>query len=98
MSNENWKDLPAFLDEEQRKDPLSVIQYYFEETSLYDARINLWDLLSFAIESDVVSIYSTQDRSNLLYFFKLRLDLLEANQLLSEMIGQKKLSYTIEGK
>jgi hypothetical protein len=98
MDNINWKDIPAFLDEEQRKDPLSVIQTYFEETSLYDARIHMWDLLSFAIESDVISIYSTRDRSCLFYFFMQTLDLLEANQLLSEMITQKKLSYTTEGE
>lgn len=98
MQNRDLRDEVAFLSEEQRKDPLSVITTYFDEISLYDARTSFWELFSAAMESEIINIYTKNARSNLLFFYKITIELIEASLLLHEMIEGKRLSYTIGPK
>ena len=86
----------AYLSEEQRKDPLSAITTYFDEISLYDARTSFWELFSAAMESEIMGNYTKNARSDLLFFYKITMELMEASLLLHEMIEGKSLSYTID--
>jgi hypothetical protein len=88
------QDATAFLNSEQINDPISVIRAYFDDFSPFSARNYIYDLLMLSVEGETITILPQIDRSNLMYFVKVTMGLLDANGLLLEMIDENTISYT----
>jgi hypothetical protein len=85
----------TLLSDEQRKDPIAIIKDYCWDTYVNDLN-QFFHLFSLVIESDRFDKSTKDERSDLFYRFRILLELLEACNLLYEMLEDNTLTYTIK--
>jgi len=89
-SSKGWND-PAYLDEEQRENPFSVLAFFCNDRSLYEARKDIWDLLYAALSSEETADHTPLERADILFFYKLLIELIEAIYLIHKMKSLNKI-------
>lgn len=80
--NKDFYNTPYLLTEEQKKQPLTVIEDFFSYVHLHQAREILADLLHIALTSDSDEFHTGQDRSRIICFCNQVEQLIEAAYLL----------------
>jgi len=71
------------LREEEKRDPMIVIQRYFDDYRLHECRHYLWTMVETCLTSDSEAFSDPEERANLLLRYKDLEGLLEAGYLLS---------------
>jgi hypothetical protein len=84
-------DNPAYLDDEQKENPFSVIEFFCEGRPLYLARKDLWELLYAAMSSEQTAEYSPLERADMMYAYKTLLELIEAVYVVYKMKSRNKI-------
>jgi hypothetical protein len=77
-----WYNQPLRLTEEQKKDPLPVLDDFFECYHLNEVRQMLWDWLIEVISSNRSIASEPLERSNHLYFYEKIEEIIEAAYIL----------------
>src|SRR5579872_4643380 len=85
-----WND-PAYLDEKQREDPFSVLDFFCNDRSLYETRKDIWNLLYAALSSEETADYSPLERANMLFDYKTLIELVEAVYLIYKLKSRKQI-------
>jgi len=91
LKSRQWYDEPAYLDEEQREDPFSVIEFFCNDRPLYLVRKDLWELLYAAISSEETAEDSPLERADMMFSYKILLELIEAIYLIYKMKSRNKI-------
>jgi hypothetical protein len=81
--NRDFYDQPAHLTEEQRKEPLKVIESFFSDYDLSEVRESLGALLEVALTSENLEFSEPGQRADVLYFCKQLEELIEAAFILN---------------
>lgn len=89
----HWEKHYAFLDEADREDPVRVIKEFASQTSIFDWRNALWQLIYATIGSSVHEDDSPLERRSMLYNYYLLLRLAEAACYIDELIDNQKILY-----
>jgi hypothetical protein len=89
-SRKYWND-PAYLDEKQREDPFSVLDFFCNDRSLYETRKDIWDLLYAALTSEETADRTPLERANMLFDYKNLIELIEAVYLIYKLKSRKQI-------
>lgn len=66
----HWQNQPIRLTQEQKKDPLPVLEEFFQSYHLKDSREILWNWLSAVLTSQNSISGDPQDQDNHLFFYE----------------------------
>jgi hypothetical protein len=94
---DNWQQQTATLNEDERDDPFSVLQFRFSHSSLFEERKEVWEVFNAAMGSQDREDDSPLEKSNLMYDCLKMIKLLEASFLIHKLIEQKKLIVQYKG-
>ena len=71
-----------FLKEEERQNPLGVIEQFFNDYRLHECRHTLWAMVQTCLTTDNAEFSDPEERGNLIHQYKDLERLLEAGTLL----------------
>ena len=80
--NREFYNHPIMLTDEEKKDPLSVIQAFFDDVKLIEVRIPLYNLLEVALTKGETVYDDAMERDAVLCFVKKLARMVEAASLL----------------
>lgn len=89
---DNWQMQTATLNEQERNDPISVLQDRFIHSSLFQDRKEVWGVFLAAMGSQDREGDSPIDKANLMYDCLKMIKLVEASFLIHKLIIEKKLT------
>lgn len=81
-----WHNQPLRLSKEERRDPLLVLDDFFECYHLNDVRQILWDWLTEVISSQRSIAADPMDRNNHMYFYEKIEEIIEAAYVMKKRI------------
>lgn len=76
-----WQNKPFWLNNDEIKNPVEVLQQFYETYSLPVCRNHLWDLVMGFMNSEMADDLNRNERSDLLYFYQGLGELVEAAYL-----------------
>ena len=76
--NKDFFSKPYHLTDEQKKQPLKVIQEFFDNTRLHEARETIASLLKVALTTDNDEFAEPDQRASLMFFCQQLEELIEA--------------------
>jgi len=76
------------LTEEELENPLGVVQEFFENYHLHEAREDLFNLMRTGLSTDNTTYDTGEKRSNLLFLHEQLVKLTEAAWILSKIKGK----------
>ncbi len=82
-------DQPIRLTEEEKKDPLQVINFFFGAHHLHEIRQILWNLFETSITTDNHMYDESRERDKLLCFYQQLETMLEAAYVVDQMTKPK---------
>ena len=89
-----WKNEPAYLDEEQRDDPLSVCSKFCEhQGNLFTVRNSLFEIFNAALASGELE---ENEGGTWMGFYRLLSELVEAGYLIDSHLSAGTLSYSFK--
>jgi hypothetical protein len=88
---DSWHMQPAFLEEDERKEPVSALQSLCRGHALHDKRSMLWNIFHAAFGSDTLEDDTPLQKANLFYDFIQMIKLHEAAFLIHQQIEEGKL-------
>jgi hypothetical protein len=84
-------DKVLHLKEEERQDPMLVIERFFADYRLHECRHHLWTMVETCLTTDNAGYSDAEDRGNLLLHHQELERFLEAGAVLLEKRGGKKI-------
>lgn len=82
-------DKVLHLKEEERQDPMSVIERFFSDYRLHECRHLLWTMAETCLTTENAGYSDAEERGNLLLHYRDLERLLEASSLLLDKRGRK---------
>jgi hypothetical protein len=92
---QDWEDVPAFLSQGQRDDPMSVIGILSCWKTLYDVRELTINIFCAAMASSVWEDQTEEDKAATMFLFKQLIILVESSYLIDQKIEEGVLVYAI---